>query len=49
VLLENSEFLLTNQGKPSPEALKILSESPQAEVDRSAERLPELRAKTKSQ
>ena len=48
MLLENSEFLLTNQGKPSPEALKILSESPQAEVDRSAEKLPELRAKTKS-
>ena len=39
---------MTNQGKPSPEALKILSESPQADVDRSAEKLPELRAKTKA-
>ena len=48
MLLDNSEFLLTNQGKPSPEALKILSESPQAEVDRSAAKLPELRAKTKA-
>ena len=39
---------MTNLGKPSPEALKILSESPQADVDRSVEKLPELRAKTKA-